>query len=82
LFKPVAGFDWDTFDAPADGRETIHEKDVAVVFNDGALTRADAVRALMERTGASRPSCYRVLKPDGRFGEHLHEDDDGKLTWL
>jgi hypothetical protein len=22
LFKPVEGFDWDTFDAPADGRET------------------------------------------------------------
>jgi len=82
LFKPVEGFDWDTFDAPADGRETIREMDVAAVFKNGALTRADAVKQLEDRTDASRASCYRVLKPDGRFSKHLHEDDDGKLTWL
>jgi len=34
-----------------------------------------------ERTGASRPSCYRALKLGGRFSEHLQEDG-GKLTWL
>jgi hypothetical protein len=82
LFKSVAGFDWDTFDTPADGRETIRETDVATAFTDGALTRADAVRKLEERTAASRSSCYRALKTDCRFGKHLHEDHDGKLTWL
>ena len=82
LFKPVAEFDWDTFDAPADGRETINETDVAAVFNGGALTRADAVKTLMETTGASRPSCYRVLKLDGRFSKHLHSTEDRNLKWI
>ena len=67
---------------PDDARETIHETDVAVVFNDQALTKPDAVKALMERTGASRASCYRVLKPDGRFPQHLHSTEDGNLRWI
>jgi hypothetical protein len=72
LFTPVTDFDWVAFDAPGkDGRETISEADVRAVFENGALTKAEAAKQLEVYTGAHRVSCYRALKPDGRFGKHL-----------
>ena len=72
LFAPVADFDWDTFDVPEkDKREVITESDIAALFEDGPLSKGDAVKQLEANTGASRASCYRVLDPKGRFAKHL-----------
>jgi hypothetical protein len=81
LFASVADFDWETFNVPDDGREAISEVDIAAIFENGALTRSDAVKALIDATGASRASCYRALKPNGRFAKQLHSES-GKLKWL
>jgi len=72
LFVPVADFDFETFDAPEkDKRELVSETDVRAVLKNGALTRAEAAKLLEETTGAHRASCYRALKLDGRFANHL-----------
>jgi hypothetical protein len=81
LFAPVADFDWETFNVPDDGREAISKVDIAAIFENGAPTRPEAVKALMDRTGASRASCYRALKPGERFAKQLHSEN-GKLRWL
>jgi hypothetical protein len=81
LFAPVAEFDWDAFDAPEkDRRETISEADIATVFANGPLTKAEARKLLEETTGASRSACYYALDQEGRFRKHL-EYSEGKLTW-
>jgi hypothetical protein len=81
LFAPVSDFDWDAFDAPEkDAREVITESDVAAIFENGALTKGEAVKQLQSNTGASQASCYRVLKPGGRFARHLRFEK-GKLAW-
>src|SRR5215475_7366991 len=59
-------------DAPKkDRREVIGEDDVAAVFKDGPLPKAEAVRRLEANTGASRATCYRALDEKGRFASHL-----------
>ena len=60
----------------------ITDKDLCEVFGNGAytLTRAEAVKLLQLLTGAHRTSCYRALRPDGRFGRHLHTDGTA-LSW-
>jgi hypothetical protein len=81
LFAPVTDFDWEAFDAPdKDQREVIGEADVRAVFENGALTKGQAVKQLAANTGASQASCYRALNPDGRFGKHLCAEK-GMLTW-
>lgn len=81
LFVAVADFDFETFDAPEkDAREIITEADVAAIFETGALTKGEAVKALQSNTGAHQASCYRALKPGGRFARHLCFEKD-KLTW-
>ena len=81
LFVPVTDFDWDTFDAPEkDAREVITEADVAEIFENGALTKGEAVKQLESNTGASQASCYRALKLGGRFARHLRAEM-GKLIW-
>jgi len=68
-------------DAPKrDRREVIHEDDVAEIFNDGPLPKAEAARQLGANTGASRASCYRALDEKGRFARHLHFQN-GMLSW-
>jgi len=80
LFVPVTEFDWEAFDAPDDGRETLSESDLAAIFENGALTKAEAVKELTCNTGASRASCYRALKKGGRFAKHLRFEA-GKMRW-
>jgi hypothetical protein len=72
LFAKVTDFDWEAFDASEkDRRELITETDVAAIFRNGALKKAEAVKQLESNTGAHRASCYRALEPDGRFAKHL-----------
>jgi CHC2 zinc finger/AAA domain len=72
LFAPVTDFDWDEFDTPEkDRREKITQAHVREVFQNGWLSRLEAEKRLQAITGAERTTCYRALKPDGRFGEHL-----------
>jgi len=81
LFAPVTDFDWDTFDAPEkDARELITETDVREVLKNGATTKAEAAKQLEANTGAHRTSCYRALRPDGRFGRHLHVEGE-RISW-
>jgi hypothetical protein len=81
LFAPVTDFDWDAFDAPEkDKREVISETDVRAIFENGALTKAEARKLLQEATGASRSACYYAIDVDGRFAKHLNYSG-GKLTW-
>jgi hypothetical protein len=78
LFAPVIDFDWDSFDAPEkDRREAITEADIAAIFSNGALTKAEAVKELQSNTGASRASCYRALE---HFSKNVIEKQ-GKLRW-
>jgi hypothetical protein len=81
LFAPVTDFDWNAFDAPGkDKREAITESDVREIFENGALTKADARDALEDATGASRSSIFRALSPKGRFAKHL-KFEKGKVAW-
>jgi hypothetical protein len=81
LFAPVKDFDWDTFDAPEkDRRELITETDVAAIFRNGELRKAEAVKRLQSNTGAHRASCYRALEPNGRFARHLVVEGEG-ISW-
>jgi hypothetical protein len=81
LFAPVSDFDWDEFDAPEkDRREVITEADMQTIFENGALTKAEAAKKLKSNTGASKSTCYNALDSDGRFSEHLSYSG-GKLTW-
>jgi hypothetical protein len=68
-------------DAPKrDRREVIREEDVAAIFKDGPLTKAEALQKLAANTGASRATCYRALDETGRFAGHLR-NENGKLSW-
>ena len=60
----------------------VSEEHLAKVFGHGAytLTRAEAARLLELLTGAHRTSCYRALRLEGRFGQHLHSDG-AMLSW-
>jgi DnaB-like helicase N terminal domain/AAA domain len=81
LFAPVTDFDWEAFDAPGkDQREVIGEADLRAVFENGALTKGQAVKQLAANTEASQASCYRALNPNGRFGKHLCAEK-GMFTW-
>ena len=81
LFAPVRDFDWEAFDAPdKDRRELITETDVAAIFEKGTVMKAEAVKQLESNTGAHRASCYRALKPDGRFAQHLCVEGEG-ISW-
>ena len=68
--------------AAAKHYEAITEGHVAEVFGNGAysLTCAEAAKRLEELTGAHRTSCYRALRPNGRFAKHLHSDGT-MLCW-
>jgi hypothetical protein len=68
-------------DAPKkDRREVICEDDLAAIFDNGPLTKAEAAEKLGARTGASRATCYRALDDWGRFASHLHYEK-GKIRW-
>jgi hypothetical protein len=60
----------------------ITEGDLCEVFGGGAykLTRAEAAKLLELLTGAHRTSCYRALKLDSRFAQHLRTHGT-MLSW-
>ena len=60
----------------------ISEEDLGEVFGHGAykLTRAEAAKLLELLTDCHRTTCYRALKLNGRFGQHLHSDG-AMLSW-
>ncbi len=63
-----------------DRREVITEADVAAIFKDGALRKAEAAYRLESISGAHRASAYRALALDGRFAKHLRAVGD-RLNW-
>jgi len=82
-FQPASDFEWQAFDLTGAGKETgITHAQVAAVFQDGQLTlaRSVAVKRLQELTGRKKMLCYEALRADGRFAEHLSEQD-GQITW-
>lgn len=86
LFLPVADFDWQEFDTPAEKRRTITADDVAAVFLDakGApemLSRKEATDRLKKATGCGRTACYDSLDTEkGKFKARLSEKG-GVLAW-
>ena len=54
----------------------ITEEHLAEVFDNGAysLTRAEAAQLLQALTNAHRTSCYRALRLNGRFAQHLRAE--------
>ena len=66
--------------APGHQRQAITEKVMRAVFANGTLTLSEAAKRLGLLTGAHRTSCYRALKPDGRFARHLSVNGT-RLGW-
>jgi hypothetical protein len=58
----------------------VTETDLAAIFENGSLPRAEAARQLQSNTGASRATCYRALDLKGRFSKRL-TDESGRLAW-
>lgn len=58
----------------------ITEPDLAALFENGSLPRAEAAKLLQAFTGASRATCYRALNLKGRFAKRLR-DQNGMLAW-
>jgi hypothetical protein len=77
LFAPVQDFDWKAFNADGEKRRTVSLDDLDTLF-DGIqkqLARNTAVEQLMEQTGLGKTACYQALKLDGKFGQHLDEQN-------
>ena len=53
---------------------------MAAVFDGGALSRKEAVAALLARAGVSVAAAYNALSLEGRFKAQLAESG-GSLTW-
>ena len=62
--------------------EVITEQHMVEVFGNGTykLPRAEAAKRLELLTGTHRTSCYRVLRLNGRFSQHLRSDGT-TLSW-
>ena len=65
---------------PQERSTVITETDLAALFENGSLPRAEAAKLLEANTGASRATCYRALDPKGRFAKRL-KDENGMLAW-
>src|SRR5438105_958765 len=65
---------------PEEHPTLVTESDLAAIFEDGSLTRAEATKLLQAFTGASRATCYRALDLKGRFAKRL-KDENGILAW-
>ena len=65
---------------PQERSTVITETDLAALFENGSLPRAEAAKLLEANTGASRATCYRALDPKGRFAKRL-KDENGMLSW-
>jgi len=65
---------------PEEHPTVVTETDLAAIFENGSLTRAEAAKLLQAFTGASRATCYRALDLKGRFAKRLR-DENGMLAW-
>jgi hypothetical protein len=65
---------------PQERPTVVTETAVAAVFENGSLSRAEAVKLLQAFTRGSRATCYRALDLKGRFAKHLR-DENGMLAW-
>ena len=75
-------FDRQAFGFPEVAKETgITQAQVAAVFQDGQLklVRSVAVKQLQELTGRKEALCYEALRINGKFAQHLSEQD-GHMT--
>ena len=77
LFVPVQDFDWKTFEAGGEKRRTVSRDDLDTLFEGGGrqLARNAAVEQLMEQTSLGKTACYQALKLDGKFSQHLTEQN-------
>ena len=77
LFVPVQDFDWKAFEGDGEKRRTVSGDDLDTLFDGGKrqLARSAAVELLMEQTHLAKTACYQALKLDGKFSQHLTEQD-------
>jgi hypothetical protein len=77
LFVPVADFDWKTFEGDGEKRRCVSLDDLDTLFDGGKtqLAKGNAVEQLKEQTGLGKTACYQSLKQDGKFSQHLKEQD-------
>lgn len=83
VFELVPDFDWESFKEPAASGPTIDADALVHIFGNGktALTKAEAVKALMEHTGCEKSAAYNALKAEGRFRKNLRAEGP-KLQWV
>jgi hypothetical protein len=84
-FRPGSGFGYGGREENiSNERPTVQtvitESDLAAIFENGSLPRAEAAKVLQAFTGASRATCYRALDLKGRFAKRLR-DQNGMLAW-
>ena len=65
---------------PEEHPTLVKESDLAAIFENGSLPRAEATKLLQAFTGASRATSYRALDLKGRFGKRL-KLESGMLAW-
>ena len=78
LFAPVSDFDWNTFDDSPKANELISQSVMEAVFEDGPLTRGEAVKRIRQFTDASQSGAYKAVNE--RFKSRLL-NVDGRLSW-
>lgn len=83
LFAPCPDFDWEGFDNPrGEERASITEAHMAQLFADGRrVIRKIACEDLMAITNLGQAACYHALSLNGRFKEHLREEEK-LLSWV
>jgi hypothetical protein len=83
LFIRVEDFDWSSFEAGQSNPKepAVTAEDMEEIFVAGPISRADAVCRLEQKTKAGRTTCYNALKRNGKFAEHLLEEN-GTLRWV
>jgi|SRR5947208_2189665 len=79
--RPGEGYGGRPENIPESCPTVITQADLAAIFENGSLTRAEAAKLLEAFTGASRATCYRALDLKGRFAKRFKEDENGILAW-
>jgi RecA-family ATPase len=75
LFVPVEDCDMDALLAASQPRRTVTADDIRAVLAGNTMTRNDAVKELMKRTGLGKSACYDALGASGKFRDFLEEKD-------
>jgi hypothetical protein len=78
--RPGEGYGGRPENIPEERPIVVTEADLAAIFENGSLPRAEAAKLLQAFTGASRATCYRALDLKGRFSKRL-TDESGRLAW-